>query len=127
MCGMVGTPSVDWPVLVSLMPFNAAHPLFLRLVAVFRFAAVQELEEKAKLLRKEARGVQHMVKKDEVKVHVPGCCPSPPGASAEKVGCFLWCLFRYCTVSASALCFGKGRWMGQACVALGRLRRICVE
>lgn len=40
--------------------------LTLRLVVVSRFVAVQKLGEKAKLLRKEAKGVQHMVMKDEV-------------------------------------------------------------
>lgn len=33
----------------------------------FRYTAVQDLADKAKLLRKEAKGVQHMVMKDEVR------------------------------------------------------------
>lgn len=35
-----------------------------------RFAAVQKIAEKAKLLRKEAKGVQHMAMKDEVRLFI---------------------------------------------------------
>lgn len=36
----------------------------------FRYTAVQHLADKAKLLRKEAKGIQHMVMKDEVRIGI---------------------------------------------------------
>lgn len=116
------------------MPCNTAHSLSLRLVAVFRFAAVQQLEEKAKLLRKEARGVQHMVKKDEVKVQVSGWCPFPVELLLRKSAVLFWCLSCCCTVSASALypekgrsCAKRGELVVHPCVDLGTLNGFCVE